>query len=216
MSKKFTRYLVCEVAPGGKKHDLVTARGRLSYPHLFKPSAGMGDGGGEGALRYSTTLLFPDNADISLLQETCYLIAAEKWGAKWREKFPKLPMPWKNSTDENQNGIPHYKVIGIDPKEFPVFIRTGSLADFGPPKVVEPDPRVRVGSDRADEVYAGRWARLTVQPYAYERPSKKGVSLGLQNVQLLENDEPLGSMRRAAEQEFSPVELEESADSFFA
>jgi hypothetical protein len=210
----FTTLLQCELITKGDKPVVRTARGRLSYPTVFEPKAMENDEAGKPKLRYSTTLLFPANVDLTALKDACYAVAAKKWGDKWREKFPKLPMPWHDSTSENQDGVPHCQKIGIDPKAFPVFIRTGSNAEFGRPNVITAKAQ-HVGSDQAEQVYAGRWARLTVQPYAYERASKKGVSLGLQNVQLLEDDEPLASMRRAATAEFEPVEIAESADSFF-
>ena len=211
----FTTLLSCELVSKGDKPLVRTARGRLSYPVIFEPKAMANDDStGSPKLRYSTTLLFPANADLTALMDACYAVAAKKWGEQWQKKFPKLPMPWHATTDENQDGIPHYTKIGVDPKAFPVFIRTGSNADFGRPGVVNAQAQT-VGAERADQVYPGRWARLTVQPYAYERSNKKGVSLGLQNVQLLEDDEPLASMRRAASSEFEAVPISDSADALF-
>lgn len=208
----FTTLLKCELISKGDKPVVRTGRGRLSYPTLFTARASE-EG---GTLRYSTTLVLPPAVDIDVLKEACFAVAAKKFGESWKTKYPKLPMPWHNSTDENQDGIPHWQKIGIDPKAFPLFLRTGANADYGRPNVVNAQNQP-LGSDRQDQVYAGRWARLTVQPYAYEHggSKKKGVSLGLQNVQLLEDDEPLAAMRRAAETEFEPVQVSSDASELF-
>ena len=56
------------------------------------------------------------------------------------------------------------------------------------------------------EVYAGRWCVASLRAFAYDTNGNKGVSFGLQNVQILDNDEAWGGMRARAEDEFEPVE----------
>lgn len=204
----FTTHLACQKVTVGGKDFIRTCRVRLSYPTLFTPKAMAGT----DKLKYSVTGLVPANADLTALKEECYAAAAKKFGPKWKEKFPKLPMPFHKTTDENQEGTPHYKKIGINPEEFPFFIRTSTNADDDrdPPGVVTHagDPASK------DQVYAGRWAMLSVQPYGYEQSSKKGVSLGLLGTMLLERGDRLGG-GFAAKELFEPVEISESADALF-
>lgn len=44
------------------------------------------------------------------------------------------------------------------------------------------------------EAYSGRWAKAIISVYAYTKGSQ-GVSFGLQKIQLLDHDEPIGGSR---------------------
>jgi hypothetical protein len=57
------------------------------------------------------------------------------------------------------------------------------------------------------EVYSGAWYRAQVRAFAYENAGNKGVSFGLQNVQKLRDDDPLGSGRIPASKAFEPVDV---------
>ena len=62
------------------------------------------------------------------------------------------------------------------------------------------------------EVYPGRWARATIQPFYYDTDGNRGISFGLENVQLLRNDEPIGGGSRAKPtDEFAPVDTGDSS-----
>jgi hypothetical protein len=67
-----------------------------------------------------------------------------------------------------------------------------------------------------DEVYNGRWARMTVKTHAYaaQDGGKPGVKLYLSNIQLLQKGEkwPGGMQRVEAHNEFDAIEIEEGAD----
>ncbi len=56
------------------------------------------------------------------------------------------------------------------------------------------------------EIYAGRWAVITVRPFTWSHPTGgNGVSFGLSNVLLLDHDDPIGSVRANAEAEFADL-----------
>lgn len=182
--------LKCRKAVSG---NIITCEGRLAYVSLFKPTLPKGETDQEKA-RYQTSIAFPKNSELALLNEAVEQCAVEKFGPDYKKKF-KVKKPFLKTED--------YPKLGLDSAEFPVFIRTNSPSK---PQVVTATMRA-VGDDQQDQVYSGRWACVSVRPYAYDHPTGgKGVSLGLQNVQLLRDDEPLAAGRVAAEQEFEPVE----------
>jgi hypothetical protein len=63
----------------------------------------------------------------------------------------------------------------------------------------------------AAELYAGRWAKISCRPFIYEMKEGIGVSLGLNNIQLLKRDETFG--RSSPSKDFD-VEAEEMAEDF--
>lgn len=194
----------CEKSKSG---NVITAKGRLCYPNLFKAVLPQGETD-EAKKRFQASVVFPTDADLALLAEAVEAVCVEKWGPDYKKKF-KVRKPFLKTED-------HPK-IGVEAAEFPVLIRTNSPTR---PQIVRADKSV-VGEDQQDEVYAGRWARISVRPYAYDhKTGGKGVSLGLQNVQLLDHAEPLAAVRPAADEEFQQVEVAggagaKSSDSLF-
>ena len=57
-----------------------------------------------------------------------------------------------------------------------------------------------------EDVYSGAWYRAQVRAFAYENSGNKGVAFGLQNVQKLRDDEPLGAGRVPANKAFEAVD----------
>lgn len=66
--------------------------------------------------------------------------------------------------------------------------------------------------DIAQEAYSGRWARLMVQPKAYNRPDNKGVKFYVDAVQLLGNDDAIGGGGGSKGEAFSAVDDEDDSD----
>lgn len=194
----------CEKSPSG---NVVTAKGRGCYPNLFEAVLPQGETDVKKK-RFQISVVFPTAADLGLLNEAVEAAAVAEWGEDYKKKF-KVRKPFLKTED-------HPK-IGVNAAEFPVLIRTNSPTR---PQIVRADKSV-VGDDQRDEVYAGRWMRISVRPYTYDhKTGGKGVSLGLQNVQLLDHDEPLAAMRPNADEEFAPVEVAggssgKAADSLF-
>jgi hypothetical protein len=60
------------------------------------------------------------------------------------------------------------------------------------------------------EVYPGRWARMTVNAFGYANRTR-GVTLGLNNVQILKHDTSLGG-KSAAKSDFDVVAEEMKDD----
>jgi hypothetical protein len=173
------------VATKKKKIDVPTLRigpGRLSWPQLLEPKSV--DGGPE---KYSTVLLLPPDYDVSPILRALNDLCEEAWGPK-RENWPstaRRPEQVVRRAEEKKN------VSGYEPGWH--FISCNSTE---PPGVVQWD-KTPVTNPR--EVYAGRWANVSMRPFIYDNIGV-GVSLGLNNVQLLQHGSVFG--RTSAEQDF--------------
>ena len=187
--------------------NVITAAGRLCYPNLFEAVLPQGETD-EKKKRFQTSMVFPKSADLGLLNEAVEAAAVAEWGPDYKKKY-KVRKPFLKTEE-------HPK-IGVDAEEFPVLIRTNSPTRS---QIIRGD-KSPVTEREAEDVYAGRWARLSLRCYAYDhKTGGKGISFGLQNVQLLDHDEPLTQMRPPAEDEFEAVdagggENAKAADSLF-
>lgn len=178
----------CRVSPAG---NIITPKARLSFPNLFtaKPFED-----GDDKKFFSTSILIPPGADITLLRQAAEKAAKEKFGENPKGK---LKSPFLNAGD----------IASSSDFEGWTLIRTKSLS--------KPGVVAATGQNVVDEsdVYAGRWAAISLRPYAYDHPKGgKGVSFDLQNVQLLDHDDPIGNSKPRAENEFEPVDMPENAD----
>lgn len=180
----------CKLSPSGL---VITAKGRLMYPHFFKPSMPRGETD-QAKAKYQATIVFPQDADLSILEKAMLDKILAKWGADWKRKV-KVAIPIKNSAD-------YPKMLDQDEAGFTRFIRTSSSNQ---PQVVDAANN-KIGEDRADIVYPGRWAKLLIEPWCYDRPDSKGVSLEIKGAQILEEDERWGAGRVAVENEFEAVQ----------
>jgi Protein of unknown function (DUF2815) len=185
-----------------KTGSIVTPRGRLSFfgaPALFRPVLAKGETDKDKA-KFQAMLLFPKDADISLLRTTVKeRIMATNWTKAEKDKVISTDAMFHDTRDDPYLNELH--------EQFPFSIRTGTR--------VAPDVRTASLETCLDEtqVYAGRWARLVVNPWCYSYGGK-GVTWDLQLVQLLKNDEPFTSFSRPrAEDAFEKAELEADGDS---
>lgn len=181
-------FKVCRKSAAG---NIITPKARMSFPELFEPSYDMGKT--EGKKKYRLTLIIPADADITLLKTA----AAEVVKAKYGEKIPaNLRSPFLKGGEIDSAGC----------EEGMTVIRSSTTSK---PNVI--NAKAENVSDES-EVYGGRWCVASLSPYVYEIRDPKsnavinrGVSFGLQNVQLLDHDEPLGRKRVKAEDEFAPI-----------
>ena len=180
----------CRVLASG---NIMTCRGRLTFPALLKARPNPNNPQAEP--KFSTGLLIPATSDIAILKQKAEAAAREKWGDKIQ---PKLRAPFLLAGE----------IEGAKGKTYPdafdnwILIRCNST--YGPDVIDGAGHKV----DEEREIYSGRWARLSVRAFAYDYSGNRGVSFGLQNVQLLEHDTPLGGSRARAEDEFEPVNVD--------
>lgn len=177
---------------------------RMIYPHLFQPVLPRNETD-EKKKKYQVTLLIPKDADISMLKDAVRQARDDKFSAQ-QQKTSKLRLPFIKTEDE-----PRFVELA---DEYPYMIRSNANVGMGP-GVVDHMAQAVSEDDAADEVYPGRWCRASLSAYAWDHPQGgKGVSLGLQNIQLLEHDDVLtiaGGKPRATD-EFDAAEIDDMGD----
>lgn len=187
-----------------KSGNIRTCPVRLSFPQLFEAKAAVINGV-EQPPKYSTMLLFPKGADLTQLVQAAIGAANDEWGDKWKAKLPNgrvvgsgktlISFPFRDGEEKEDQG-------GFEPGAY--FFNARS--DTRPGLV---DARAQPINDHG-AIYGGVWALVTLRPFAFNVDVNKGISFGLQNVQKIADDEPLGSMRPRAEDEFEPLDDEDA------
>lgn len=187
----------CYVAPSG---NIITCQGRLSYAQfLINPQTNK-----FGKTKYNVSLVVPADSDLTELKNAMGKIALDKVdGDKTRAK-KLVEKRFLDPNDLPQGGKP----MG---EEFDGWILLRGSSD-NKPTFAYPNGQQIPDEKIADELYSGRWARVTFNPYWSANKENPGVFLGLQNVQLLGHDENLGVRFAKADEEFGAVEGVEPAD----
>lgn len=172
---------------------VIVPKSRLSYPHLFKPSAFQD----EGEAKYSAAFLVlkSEEAFIKTLRAEQDKTVKELYGSKPPANFERWGIfDGDESDDEAAAGC---WIVKAKNK-----VR---------PKVIDKD-----GIEILDEleVYGGCYVRASVQAKAYGTPAKGGVTLELLVVQKVADGEPFSGAAKniaAAADELGAYEEEEFA-----
>lgn len=176
------------------KTGRIVVTGRLLWNSVFQPRKGKN--GKEG--KYEANLAIPAGVSLKLLQDA----ALEAGKAKFPKAFKDAGGKWPSSIKSPFKKTAENDKLADLAEAFPTFVaarskdRPGVVGANGRAEGVEPE-----------HVYAGRWAKISVDAYGYEVDGNKGVTFGLGNVQLLQDDEELviGGGRVSAESEFEGV-----------
>jgi hypothetical protein len=157
---------------------------RLSYANtLIVPKAFEE---GKNAL-YGCTLLHPKSIKVDAFRDAIKELAGKTFGDK--TKGLKVPLL---DGDAEQNFRPETEGMWI--------IR----ANGGTQKPRIFDAKLQpVDDDR--EIYSGRWASVSLRLSSFNKQVNKGISAYIQNIVLLDHDEPLGGAPARVEDEFEPV-----------
>lgn len=180
-----------------KTGNLVTPKGRILWNALFVPRKGKKDQAG----KFEFNIAIPKGADLKVLFDAAIEAGNGKFGKAFKDaegKWPKsIKSPFKKSSENDK--------LGDIADEFPLYIAARSKDK---PGVVGPNGKAE--GVELEHVYPGRWAKASIQAFAYETDGNKGVTFGLVNVQLLDNDDELviGGGRVSAESEFEAAEGE--------
>jgi len=171
--------------------NVITPEFRAAFVALFKASAQKMADGSMGAPKYSLRAVFPPNADLAQLKAEAESAVVEKWG----DKAPKsLRSPFRLNAELDT------PVAGIG-DDWTVI--TFSAAEDRKPGVVDANLQDIIDPT---QVYSGAWFRAQIRAYAYDKAGNKGVAFGLQNVQKLRDDDPIGSGNQPASKAFTAVE----------
>lgn len=169
---------------------IITGKCRAAYAKIMSPVRNDLNGKEE----YSVMLLIPksDASTISEIKSACKEAIASKWPAA----VPKgLRNPLKDGDTETRldgsamgpEFVDHY------------FMNVKSDASRHTPEIVDSKGRKLISSD---DVVSGDYIRASINAYAYDAGSNRGVAFGLNNVQLVEKGQPLGAGKQTAAQEF--------------
>lgn len=172
-----------------EKNAVTTPMFRVSFPNLFKARKNDLNGKDE----YSVMALFDLKADLSKLKAAAQAAAVKKWG----DKIPaNLKSPFRDQGEKEKDGkMPEGLVKGA------MFL---TLKSSNRPTIVDQNLQEILESSK---VYAGCYARASVAAFAYDQKGNRGVSFGLNHVQLMKDGDPLGN-RVKVEDAFEAVATE--------
>lgn len=177
---------------------VTTPVGILCFPSIFEPrepAPGMDK-------RHSLILLFDDlalqTAAYQNLRAAVQEAAADKWGAAKAQDanfMRSLRLPFRNAAEKDYAGF----------EKGTVFISPWSK---NKPGIVDlKGHEIKVPGD----VWAGQLARATVRAFGYEQSGNKGVSFGLEHVQIVKADAERIDGRRSADKAFEGADNSELA-----
>ena len=175
---------------------LVTPYATLSFPNLFAPKPR--SEGGEPV--YSAALLFDEAAQRSpeykAMQAACIQVFKDKFGPSASMNGVKMPFTDAGEKADKYQGYEE-GVIVINPwtKQKP------GIIDARKQDVLLPE-----------QVYAGQLVRAQVTPFAWQNSGKKGVSFGLNHIQIVKHDAPRIDGRVAADKAFPDLPSEYTQD----
>lgn len=198
-----------------KNGDIITPQGRICYAQNMTEGQ---EGDNDSKLRYACTLIFPPSANLTLLKKKMAEIALEKCDGDKEKAAAEVAKRFKEALELDKT---------LDADEYGDWIgfRTGG-STMRPSFVYANGKRVP-DENRAEDVYSGRWGRVSVSPAWFVFKNKqgavmnRGVTAYLQNVQLLDHDDPFGAAKPRAEDQFEAVvsegatSSETTADSLF-
>lgn len=171
---------------------VITPPAVASYPHLDLPQAPMN---GQGNPKYSVSLVFAKGTDLSALQAAALEAAVDKWGAGAAGKLKSGALKSPFRLDAEAKGYPEGSIfINVRSEQKPGTVYLYPGADNKP--AIVPDDKVK------ETFYAGATVRASITAFAYDRPESKGVSFGLNNIQLIDGTTPRLDGRAKAEDEF--------------
>lgn len=169
--------------PAKSPTRVVTGKVRLSYAHLFEPYSN----DSEKDPRYSVTILIPKK-DKATLDKIHAAIEAAKEEGKTKTFGGKIPGNLKltlHDGDEEADLERNPEYAGHMYMAMSSKTRPGVVdQDLNP--ILDPT-----------QVYSGCYARVSINAFPYSNSGNKGISFGLNNVQFLEDGEPLGGRTRA-------------------
>lgn len=188
----------CKVAASG---NIITPKGRLSYAQYLETPNKNEKTGKE---KYQLNLLLPADVNLKELKTAMAKVALDKVDGDKNRAAKLVEKRFLDPNDLPQGGKP----MG---EEFEGWILVRASSDYKP-KMAYPNGKAIPDEEIKNELYSGRWGRVTLNPYWSNNKENPGVFLGLQNVQLLDHDDNLGVSLPNAEDEFDAVEGADSGE----
>ncbi len=176
--------------------DLVTPEVRLSFPQLFVAKAPpVTEENTNPKKKFSTILLMPPTVSLEPFVAAVKAAMLKKWGQIVQLAPDKQPIKDAKANKPTMKGFDQgWRYI------------TASANEDRRPAVVD---QRNVPVTDPSKVYPGMWVRAYINAFAYGgtpgRP--KGVSFGLNAIQIVRDGERLGGAAKAPNEVFTPLEL---------
>lgn len=168
--------------------NIITPEFRAAFISVHKAMSQKNADGTTSKPKFSIRAVFDPKSDMKQMKTEAQAAAEEKWGAGKVPKTMRSPFRLNEELDKPVAGIPDdWVVMTFSTNED----RRPGVVDENLQDIVDPT-----------QVYSGAWYRAQVRAFAYENAGNKGVSFGLQNVQKLRDDEPLGGANQPAAKAF--------------
>lgn len=160
-------------------NKVITGKVRFSYANVFEPKSINGSDP-----KYSVSLIIPKEDKVTIDKIKAAIEVAKKEGlSKLGGKIPaNLKIPLRDG-DIDRPDDPAYADS--------YFVNANSTIR---PGIVDANLQPIIDST---EFYSGCYGRASIVFYAYNANGNKGIACGLQNLQKLEDGEPLGGRSRA-------------------
>ena len=156
--------------------DFLTGPVRIAFPNLFRQQKNKKTGEDRN---FNCALLFTPYADFTLLYEDFYRVCAEKFPRFYNSatgQYAGIASPFHDQAEK-----PQY--AGYTPGC--VYVNASTQYK---PQIVDINFNPIVQEDR---VYPGVWGIASINQYGYDN-EKRGVSVGLQSLMLIGDDNKLG------------------------
>lgn len=174
---------------------VVTGKVRFSYANVFEPKSINGS-----TPKYSVSLIIPkdDTATLDKINkaiEVAYKNGESKLKGNGRTvpALSVLKTPLRDGDLERPDDEAYADSYFINTNS----PRKPGVVDANLNEIINPD-----------ELYSGCYGRASVNFYAFNQNGNKGIACGLNNIQKLEDGEPLGS-RTSAASDFSTADDED-------
>ena len=197
-----------------------TAVGRLTFPFLYSPKANQ-----KGVDKYEASVVFDDDADLTVLTDIMVRLAKEKFGdnipPKVKTKIKTLQ--GKNKKLEFDTGEKNYnlyqqdgelkglRVLQCSDPDMPAMIDSNNKPIFG----LDDEPNDRTQKIKKN-LYAGCYVSIVANVYAgiHKETNNKYLSTYLKGVKFARDGEPLGAPRKDVKSMFgaAPAESTVSED----
>jgi hypothetical protein len=161
---------------------VITGKVRFSYAHVFEPSA-INEGDDK---KYSVSILIPKKDLETLAKIKKAVEAAKQEGkGKWNGKIPPvLKLPLRDGDAERPDDEAY---------EGMMFLNASSK---NKPGIVDENTDPVMSKD---DFYSGCFGRASVNFYAFNVSGNKGIAVGLNNLQKLEDGDRLSGRPSAAD-----------------
>lgn len=179
------------------KCRVTTPMFRVSYPHLWKAS-----GLNKSAPKYSVTMLFKKDDDLSAVKRAMLQAKINKFGKdkeQWPEDIESPVVDGDSKKNKDKDGYKGHWAI------------KASSSEDQKPYVVDQD--VEPITEQSD-MYPGCYAMANVLAYVWEYPENSGnfgVGFILNGVQKVKEGKPFGN-KKSAKDVFAPIDADEFGD----